>query len=382
MRRNPKCPGLRLKGGLWWIDIDSRRYGRIYESTGCSEDQREFAEAYYRKRIDRALAERVLGVRKRHIFREAATKHLQEIAGKLKSADLDAWALQRADKYIGDLELSLVCDETLEPMKRAMALEGRKGKTINLALQVVRKILNKAARRWREDGKTWLEAAPLITMESTADSREPYPLSWDEERKLLLPELPAHLEGPAMFCVNVGPREQEIVALRWAWERRIPELDSDGFRAMAFILPKEFNKNGRERLLLLNRTAQGVIDKQRGKHDEFVFTYEGKPLGGLYNKAWQKARSRAAKKYREVLNMECPTGFATLHFHDLRHTFGRRLRAAGVSNETRADLLGHAKGKDVTTHYSAGELKELLDAVRKIEVPMGSAPTLTVLRAA
>jgi len=35
--------------------------------------------------------------------------------------------------------------------------------------------------------------------------------------------------------------------------------------------------------------------------------------------------------------------------HDLRHTFGRRLRAAGVGLEDREDLLGH-KSNRITTH--------------------------------
>jgi integrase len=60
--------------------------------------------------------------------------------------------------------------------------------------------------------------------------------------------------------------------------------------------------------------------------------------------------------------------------HDLRHTFGRRLRAAGVSNETRQDLLGHKNG-NITTHYSAAELSELLRAVKLVETG-SSAPLL------
>ena len=63
-----------------------------------------------------------------------------------------------------------------------------------------------------------------------------------------------------------------------------------------------------------------------------------------------------------------------------RHTFGRRLRAVGFALETRKVLLGHANG-DITTHYSAAELKELIDAVEKI-VSRGVAqtPTLTLVR--
>jgi len=51
--------------------------------------------------------------------------------------------------------------------------------------------------------------------------------------------------------------------------------------------------------------------------------------------------------------------------HNLRHTFGRRLRSAGIPLETRKALLGHANG-DITTHYSAAELDELIQATEAI----------------
>jgi integrase len=44
-----------------------------------------------------------------------------------------------------------------------------------------------------------------------------------------------------------------------------------------------------------------------------------------------------------------PEGFRKVRVHDLKHTFGRRLRAAGVSFEDRQDLLGHKSGR-ITTH--------------------------------
>jgi len=51
--------------------------------------------------------------------------------------------------------------------------------------------------------------------------------------------------------------------------------------------------------------------------------------------------------------------------HDLKHTFGRCLRAAGVRFEDRQDLLGHRSGR-ITTHYSAAELGNLLDAANSV----------------
>jgi hypothetical protein len=58
---------------------------------------------------------------------------------------------------------------------------------------------------------------------------------------------------------------------------------------------------------------------------------------------------------------------------NLRHTFGKRLRSAGVPLETRKALLGHANG-DITTHYSAAEISELIDAAEAI-VSRGTVET-------
>jgi len=48
-----------------------------------------------------------------------------------------------------------------------------------------------------------------------------------------------------------------------------------------------------------------------------------------------------------------------------RHTYGRRLRSAGVSFEDRQDLLGYRSGR-ITTHYSASELSSLLEAANSV----------------
>ncbi|ODS22583.1 hypothetical protein AB835_13300 [Candidatus Endobugula sertula] len=52
-------------------------------------------------------------------------------------------------------------------------------------------------------------------------------------------------------------------------------------------------------------------------------------------------------------------------YHNLKHTFRRRLRTAGVPLETRKVLLEHTNG-DITSHYSAPEIKELVDAANKV----------------
>ena len=96
--------------------------------------------------------------------------------------------------------------------------------------------------------------------------------------------------------------------------------------------------------------------------------------------AWQNARVRAATKWKEQTGVEAADGFRRVRVHDLKHTFGRRLRAAGVSFEDRQDLLGH-KSSRITTHYSAAELTSLIAAAEKIcDSESHNSPATTWLR--
>ncbi len=132
---------------------------------------------------------------------------------------------------------------------------------------------------------------------------------------------------------------------------KVPELE-----VSVFTLPEAITKTGTERGVVLNAVATRVVEARRGTHPEYVFTYRDRPLAKLHGSAWKRAWRKAGLPLEPgVLN----------GVHNLRHTFGRRLRGAGVPLETRKALLGHANG-DITTHYSAAELKELLDAAGKI----------------
>jgi integrase len=132
-----------------------------------------------------------------------------------------------------------------------------------------------------------------------------------------------------------------------------------------FIIPGWRIKNGDERLIVLNRVAMSIVNARRGKHATHVFAYNDHPIRCMLNRGWQAARIRA--------------GLAHIRVHDLKHTFGRRLRAAGVSFEDRQDLLGHRSGR-ITTHYSAAELSRLIEAANRVCDRDEHRPELVVLR--
>jgi len=336
--------GLRKRGDVWHIDKCVKGYGRLRESTGTGN--RDEAERYMTHRLEEIHRAKYYGVRPTRTFAKAAQRYLDENQ-HLRAINRSAYALKALLPHIGSLPVEQVHDGTLTEFKKARLAAGMAAGTVNKELSVVRRILNLAARVWRdENGLTWLGTAPLIQF-IPGRARQPYQLDWDEQDRLFR-ELPGYLQRMALFAVNTGLREQEVCKLRWDWEVKIPDRE-----ASVFIIPGYAHKNGLERIVVLNRVAGGVIDGQRDQHREWVFPLAGKPVHRMLNTAWKSARVRA--------------GLPNVRVHDLKHTFGHRLRAAGVSLEDRQDLLGH-KSDRITRHYSAPDISRLIEAVDKITV--------------
>ncbi len=351
-----KSPGLIKRGQHWHIE---KRIGgkRLRVSTGTGK--LDEAEAILSQIIATHQRAKFFGERPKVTFRKAATKYLQEETKK--SIHNDAQALKALDPFVGDLYLEQVHHDTLMPFVVHMRNTGRAAGTINRYIAVARRILNLAAKLWRhtDTGLTWLESAPMFVLEK-GSARKPYPINW-EEQKLLISELSVDLANAALFMINTGLRDQELCSLRWEW--RIDEN--------SFVLPEDVNKNGRERLVVLNSISKSIIESQNNKDKFRVF-----PRSRIYTRGWKNGRSRAADRYQEVLGEACPWGFRNLRVHDLRHTFGRRIRHAGWSNEDRKDLLGH-KNDDITTHYSKVEISRLQEMVESITKPYAhKMPTL------
>jgi len=269
--------------------------------------------------------------------------------------------------FIGDLDLTQVHDGTLEPFISARLAQGRSHKTVNGSLGIVRRILRLCASRWRdENGLTWLEHAPLITMlPLVGHQREPRPMSWHEQKRLL-PALPAHLARMALFVLNTGVRDDVVCSLQWEWEIKVPQLGIS-----VFEVPQAHVKGRRRsRVAVCNSVAQSIVESVRGQHETHVFVWRRerrsrtelepvmnyRPIEAMNNTAWPRARKEA--------------GLGDLHVHDLRHTVGMRLREAGVSESTVSDVLWHST-RSMTHHYSVAQVVELHSALEQIKDDSG-----------
>jgi hypothetical protein len=116
----------------------------------------------------------------------------------------------------------------------------------------------------------------------------------------------------------------------------------------------------------LRALSLAVVNELRGIHPDHVFTHKWKPLSRINDRGWKQALIRA--------------GLPQVRVPDLKHTFDRRLRAAGVSFEDRQDLLGHKFGR-IATHYSQAELSQLVSAANNVcGDESRKSPALVILR--
>jgi integrase len=365
--------GIRLEGVERIVDKQYRGE-RIFSRLGqVSQDE---AEAWLRSRqagID-VEQEQLSRRGSERLFADGAAKYLIECQQRqVRTLEWVAYHVKLLLPYVGAMPIGDVCNESFEAFKEDRLEEGVKNATVNRSLVVARAVLNRAARVWRDDGKPWLASSPLIeVMDEAEQRRQPYPVSWAEQG-MLIPALPNHLQRPVLFAINTGARDSNVCGLRWEWEVPVPEL-----KRSVFLIPAAEFKGKRDHVLILNDAAWKIVEACRGQHPEFVFVYrrervknfdqvpamEYHRIGGMNNTGWQRARELV--------------GLTKVRVHDLRHTFGQRLRDAGVSEEDRALLLGHAI-EGMPQHYASATVARLVEAANKVQHTVDRTTLLRVV---
>ena len=261
---NARHPGRSERG----LIIDKEHLGiPIYVRLGVISQEQ--AEQWLAAEIDRvdALLER--NANRCPTFADCAARYLTDSKNK-RSVDATAWHIRLLIPYVGSLDIHRVHDGTLASFIADRIASGVTATTINRSLEVVRTILTRAARSYRDDdGRPWLETMPPLIRMLPETPRAPYPITWDEQDRLFT-KLPARLARMVLFAVNTGLRESNVCGLEWTWEVPVPEIDRS-----VFVIPPEAFKSRRAHVVILNDVAWSIIESQRGLHPIWVFPYPG-----------------------------------------------------------------------------------------------------------
>ena len=362
-----KTTGIKLvkrKGNPNWYAEGTLFKSRVRQSTGTTS--KEEATLILNDIVSQLKRKHVYGEEDSVVdFNTVAAKYLHE-SNKVSIKE-DARYIEQMAPYIGEQPMNKIYrgydgqnDPTpLEQFILDRAKDKVSARTINYALTVLNIIGNRAVKRWRGSGGKplipfWNSVPSIDSEEAKAlglrPKRQVGPISW-EEQTVLFNELPEFNRDMCLFKVNTGCREQEVCQLHWSWlEKR-----DDGI--WFFVILPSFVKNRIERVVVLNDIAKSVIQKQMGNHLEFVFVYRGRPVSRMNDSAFRNARARAVKKLPNIKNAS---------IHSLKHTYGARLRVAGVPEEDRNFLTGHKGRMSMTTYYSAPELNQMLEYSNRV----------------
>ena len=221
--------------------------------------------------------------------------------------------------------------------------------TINRYLQVLSRVLSMAF----ENGI--IDSNP---MERVGRLREPEPrerflnqYASDEEERLMkaLSLYGEHVAALAELDLEVGMRLGELLNATWR------HVEGD----VIFITQ---TKTDKPRVVPLTKRAIEILNCLRRDAPDKELIFDPKRTG--------RKRRQLMACFQAAVKA---AGIADFHFHDLRHTFATRLRAANVHPYDIADLLGHSvpegetRSTRVTRGYAHGVPQRLRHAVNSLE---------------
>ena len=279
----------------WFIDLSPPNGGpRIRRSTG-TENKREAQELH--DKIKHELWRQVkLGDVPKYTWNEAVKRYIGENYG-MRSIEHEKAMIRWLSRFLAGKLVSEITQETVEELISKRLAERsavRKGvtsnATVNRHMGALSRVLG-ACRRWG-----WISGLPPIRKLKEPVGRLRW-LSKDEAARLLA-ALPPHLKAMARFTLACGLRENNVLDLHWS------QVDTD--RACVWIHADQ-SKNEAALAIPLNPEALAVLEGQKGRHSDWVFPYNGKPLVKASSQGWYKAMAKA--------------GIEGFTWHGLRHTW-------------------------------------------------------------
>jgi len=218
----------------------------------------------------------------------------------------------------------------------AQSLEGLSQKTIANQLRFLHAVFSHAVKRG------WTETNPVTGLDLPPASEGDPDIRFltQTEVEAVIAAVPDDALGVTdrtlyMTAALTGLRQGELIALRWRdidWLTRLIRVRRS-FTRGRFGTPKSRRSN--RAVPMADRLASELANHLRtssyASDDDLVFGHPA--TGAPYDP------SRMRKRFYETLYR---AGVRRVRFHDLRHTFGTRMAAAGAPLRAIQEWMGHA----------------------------------------
>ena len=244
--------------------------------------------------------------------------------------------------YCRDVDVDLIKDYIIWRKE----VEGNSNATINKALSPIFKAVKVCCRKgWisREESEEICDLYLNAEGKSLDDSMEKEFLTIEQLRKF------KELTGKAkydrtreyadvfLFACFTGLRWSDLISLRWS------EIDMDK-NMISHMQYKGHTRRAKMLYIPLNDTSREILERWKGKYEEFVFGLLPSGYDLSDEAAFLKVKNAADKTINQSLQsigdkMGLPFN---LHIHLGRHTFAMMTLNGGVDIKTTSALLGHA----------------------------------------
>lgn len=302
------------RGNVWWIDITGPDGKRVREST--KTDNKQLATRYESKRKRELFEFHQMGVTQDRPLKEAVDHFL-----KLKRRE-DLRTVEAYEQQLGWWlkELEGVSLQKVDEVKIVEAILRKQETVTHMGTVPTNATLNRYLAALRACLYVALDMKWIIRVPKFVEYDEPKArVRWlsTEERGRLLEACPDHWRGMVRMSLATGLRQANVRDMRWKW------VD---LTTKTVTIPGSEFKNGNEFCIPLNEEAIAVLREQTGNHEEFVFTYQGRPITQISHDSWKAILSKA--------------GIEDFRWHDLRHTWATDLTRRGVPTQAIQKLGG------------------------------------------
>jgi integrase len=327
------------RGKWYWMDdtVNSFRYREPLRTANWQEALRLEKERIGEIQAAKGLNQNVAA---KQTFTVAADAYVDR--RKLFSAEktylTDKQRSEPLRKFFGDIRLKRITPEMIAEYQTKRTSDGISGRTVNLELGLLRRILKRA--------KQWARVADDVEM-LPEKPKEARILSPDEKAKLIETAASKPVRQvaycAAVLALNTTMRGCELRGLRWK--------DVNLFEKVLRIRRQSTKTDAGARVIPLNRDAVVALgelwDRSRNlggaESEHFVFpacmSSHINPIKPM--KGWRTAWRSLTKK----------AGLKGLRFHDLRHQAITELAETGLSDQTIMSIAGHVS-REMLDHYS------------------------------
>lgn len=233
---------------------------------------------------------------------------------------------------------------------RQSILDARKmARTANLAVKVVSSAFNAALRQG------YITNNPCTALESLPVDSEEKGTFTQAQVAELLQAAEGDWKGAILLAYYTGARLGDVSNMRWN----------------AIDLKRQFisftpSKTKKPVTIPLHPDLERELLKRPGIGKAFLFpSLAGRGTGGKHGLSGRFVAIMERAGIEGKITHEGLRARASLTFHSLRHTFNSAMANAGVSQEIRQKLTGHASA-EVNTQYTHHELEPLRAAIETL----------------